>query len=379
MSSERRVLVPELRLLPAEALASALALRDLSDPSDGPHAMQRIVEAVVHSLSEAWRSKLVVHRAPPIASVRDNYDRLGYAPDAIARDARHTRYVTPERVLRTHTSAMIPPLLSILAGAEVRDVLCACPGIVYRRDAIDRIHTGEPHQLDLWRVRSAPLHDSDLLAMIDLAVAAALPGATWRVIDAVHPYTERGKQIDVLANGHWIEIGECGLTSPAVLRACGHAGHVAGLAMGLGLDRLVMLRKGLDDIRLLRSSDPRIAIQMLDLDPYEPVSRMPAIARDLSIVVASTADAESIGDRVRSAIGDRSTGIEEISIASETPYDALPVRARERLGIAPGQKNVLLHLVLRDVARTLTSEEANELRNDVYRAVHEGTRSEWAS
>jgi phenylalanyl-tRNA synthetase alpha chain len=149
--------------------------------------------------------------------------------------------------------------------------------------------------------------------------------------------------------------------------------------MGLGLDRLVMLRKALDDIRLLRSSDPRIAMQMLDLDPYEPVSRMPAIARDLSIVVASTADAESIGDRVRSAIGDRSTGIEEISIASETPYEALPVRARERLGIAPGQKNVLLHLVLRDVARTLTSEEANELRNDVYRAVHEGTRSEWAS
>jgi phenylalanyl-tRNA synthetase alpha chain len=371
--------LPELRLLSPEALSSALALRDLTDPSGGPHAMQLIVDAVVRALAGAWRAKVVVHRAPPLVSVHDNYDRLGYAPDAIARDARYTRYVTAARVLRTHTSAMIPPLLSILAGAEVHDVLCACPGIVYRRDAIDRLHTGEPHQLDLWRVRSTPLDDGDLLAMIDLVVAAALPGARWRAVDTAHPYTERGKQIDVLANGAWIEIGECGLASPAVLRGCGHAESTAGLAMGLGLDRLLMLRKGLDDIRLLRAADPRISTQMLDLGPYEPVSRMPATARDLSIVVAAGADAESIGDRVRTAIGDRSTAVEEIAIASETPYDALPARARERLGIAPGQKNVLVRLVLREVARTLTSEEANALRNDVYRAIHEGAKSEWAT
>jgi phenylalanyl-tRNA synthetase alpha chain len=51
--------------------------------------------------------------------------------------------------------------------------------------------------------------------------------------------------------------------------------------MGIGRDRVLMVRKGIDDIRLLRSTDPRIATQMLDLDPYRPVSSQPAIRRDV--------------------------------------------------------------------------------------------------
>jgi len=58
-------------------------------------------------------------------------------------------------------------------------------------------------------------------------------------------------------DNEWIEIGECGLASPALLAASGLPAHT-GLAMGLGLDRLVMLRKGIDDIRLLRATAPRI-------------------------------------------------------------------------------------------------------------------------
>jgi hypothetical protein len=56
--------------------------------------------------------------------------------------------------------------------------------------------------------------------------------------------------------------------------------------MGIGLDRLVMLIKQIDDIRLLRSSDPHVARQMLTLDPYEPVSNQPATHRDMSICIA---------------------------------------------------------------------------------------------
>ncbi len=48
--------------------------------------------------------------------------------------------------------------------------------------------------------------------------------------------------------------------------------HVSGLAMGLGLDRTLMLRKGMEDVRPLRSSDPRVAGPLLDLSPYRPVS-----------------------------------------------------------------------------------------------------------
>jgi phenylalanyl-tRNA synthetase alpha chain len=139
-----------------------------------------------------------------------------------------------------------------------------------------------------------------------------------------------------------------------------------------------MLAKGLDHIRLLRSEDPRIAGQMRDLEPYRPVSRHPPIRRDLSVVVALDADAEALGDRVREALGPQAGDVEAIEVLSETRAEALPVAARDRLGIGPAQKNILLRLTLRALGRTLTDDEANRRRDDVYMAIHEGARSEWA-
>jgi phenylalanyl-tRNA synthetase alpha chain len=149
--------------------------------------------------------------------------------------------------------------------------------------------------------------------------------------------------------------------------------------MGIGLDRLLMLVKGIDDIRLLRSEDPRIATQMLDLTPYSPVSDKPAIRRDLSVAVAEDATAEEIGDRVRDALGDAAGALEAVELLSETPLSALPAAAAARIGMRPGQKNVLLRVVIRDLARTLTAEEGNALRDRVYAAVHQGTEWQWAA
>jgi phenylalanyl-tRNA synthetase alpha chain len=356
-------------------------MRDLTDPAQGPHAIQQVLDAAVSALTSPWSSSVVVERASPIVSVEDNYDRLHYPSDGAARDARHTRYLSATRALRTQTSAMIPSLLRRLAADPARpdDVLLVCPGIVYRRDAIDRLHTGEPHQADLWRIRrGGPLGLSDLAEMIGLVTRAVAPGRPVSALPASHPYTLEGRQIDVRDRGAWVEIGECGLALPALLAESGLPSGSSGLAMGLGLDRLVMLAKGLDDIRLLRSEDARIAGQMRDLEPYRPVSRHPPIRRDLSVVVALDADAEALGDRVREALGPQAEDVEAIEVLSETRAEALPVAARDRLGIGPAQKNILLRLTLRALGRTLTDDEANRRRDDVYAAIHEGARSEWA-
>lgn len=330
-------------------------------------------------LTEVWRCTPRIRRASPIVSIADNYDRLRYPNEGIARDARYTRYVCDVAVLRTQTSAMLPSLLSELADSAVDDMLLVCPGIVYRRDCIDRLHTGEPHQLDVWRVRErTPLGTDDLRSMVASVVDAVLPGREWRVTAAEHPYTIDGLQVDVRDGGAWIEIGECGLAHPEVLSASGLRHH-SGLAMGLGLDRLLMLRKGIDDIRLLRAGDGRIASQMQDLAAYRPVSSMPLVRRDLSIVVANPTIAEDLGDRVRAALGPRADAVESVEIVAETPHAALPRAARERLRLTPQQKNVLLRVVLRDLSRTLTHEEANELRDEIYAAVHEGECMEWAA
>jgi phenylalanyl-tRNA synthetase alpha chain len=334
------------------SLAIDLAVRDLTDPAQGPHAIQTIVQAVLDAATARWPdAELVVHRGERIVDVADNYDRLGYSPEAAARDSRYTRYVDEKRMLRSQTSALIPGALRELTAGEA---LIACPGIVYRRDSIDRLHTGTPHQLDLWRVTRGP---AELIELVAVAMTAALPGTPWRVHPATHPYTTDGLEIEAWSGEAWVEVGECGMA----------ARHLCdGLALGLGLDRLLMLRKGIDDIRLLRSDDPRVSGQMTDLTPYRPVSAQPAARRDLSVALPAGVTAEDLGDRVRELLGADAHLVEEVTIESATPPEELPAASRERLGIVDGEVNVLLRVVLRDLHRALPRQRVNGLRDRLY-------------
>ena len=103
------------------------------------------------------------------------------------------------------------------------------------------------------------------------------------------------------------------------------------------------------------------------------------MTRDLSVAISAEDDAEQLGDRIRTALGDRADILEAVTIVSETSYTDLPPVARERLGINEGHKNVLVRLDLRPLDRTLTDAEANGLRDDVYEAVHKGSRGQWAA
>lgn len=365
--------------LSSAQLERDLALRDLSDPSDGPHAIQQLLDLAVAALTGAWGVPTRLCRGPRVISTVDNYDNLNFTADAASRDARYTRYVNADQMLRSHASAMIPPALRALADDAVDDVLLVCPGIVYRRDVIDRLHTGTPHQLDLWRISRRRLANDDMDEMCQLLVDALTPGMDWRSAPRLHPYTQDGRQIDVRnPDGEWIEVWECGLAHPRVLATAGIEGW-HGLALGLGLDRFLMLRKGIPDIRLLRATDPRVANQMLDLEPYKPVSNMPPLTRDLSVAVNAEDDGEQIGDRVRDALGDDALAVEEVAVLSETPYSQLPESAIERMGITEGQRNLLLRVVLRHAERTLTDADANDIRNRVYAAIHQGAAQEWSS
>lgn len=341
-----------MKLMTADQVRAALSVRDLTDPNHGPHAMQLLLDEIERAVADWAGIPVRRHRGSPVVPTADNYDRLGYPADAVARDARYSRYLRPDLMLRAHMTAMVPPLLEGLDG----EALLSCPGMCYRRDAIDRQHVGQPHQLDLWLAREG-LADKDFHDMAQVVVTAAIPGARAELTPSDHPYTVRGKEIRV----DGMEVGEGGPARPDLCH---------GLAMGLGLDRLLMLRKGIDDIRLLRSTEPRIAGQLLDLKPYRKVSMQPPIRRDLSVAVAPDMDAEELGAAVREALGPDAHIVEEIQVLSETAGELLPPVARDRLGLRAGEKNVLLRVVLRDLERTLTDARANALRDTVHRAVH---------
>ena len=213
--------------------------------------------------------------------------------------------------------------------------------------------------------------------MIGVLLAALAPAAASRQEERRHPYTTAGRQVDVQAGNYWVEVWECGLAHQAVLAEAGLRGYT-GLALGMGLDRLLMLRKSIPDIRLLRSADPRVASQMQDLAPYRPVSSQPAIRRDISVAVSGSEDDETIGDKVREALGPDADAVEDVRVLSATGADDLPAAAVARLGLLPGQRNLLVRVTLRRLERTLTDDEANELRDRIYAAIHQGSNHQWA-
>ncbi|QDW30787.1 hypothetical protein FFF93_014120 [Arthrobacter sp. KBS0702] len=368
-------------------LNSALAVRDLSDPAAGPHAVQLLLAEVVAGLERLWDIPATTHRQNPLVATADNYDRLGYSGDDVTRDSRYSRHVSPTVMLRSHTSAGIPALLDTLRGETGHyDRLHVLPGLVYRRDAVDRTHVGTPHQVDLWRLKARGLlGPAELHAMMAAVVEAVLPAAEypdvqWRATPAEHSYTAMGQQLDVLVTRpdgtrEWLELAECGLVAARVLRGSGlDSRRWAGLALGLGLDRALMLRKGIQDIRLLRSEHPEVQSQLQDLRLYRPVSAMPEIRRDLSLVLDAVeeADGELLGDLARTALGADAELVAALEIRAVTPATELPQAAVERLRLAPGQVNVLVRLVLQPLDRTLTDAEANRLRDRIYLTLHRG-------
>ena len=272
------------------------------------------------------------HRLSPLVATADNYDRLGYSPDDVTRDSRYSRHVSPTVMLRSHTSSGMPALLdSLRREMGPYDRLHALPGLVYRRDSIDRTHVGAPHQVDLWRLKARGLlggaeMEQMMAAVVDAVLPASqCPDVQWRATPATHSYTDTGRQLDVLVtqpdgSREWLELAECGLVAAQVLRGSGPR-RWTGLALGLGLDRALMLCKGLRDIRLLRSENPEVLAQLLDLSPYRAVSVMPEVRRDLSLVLGSAAEAdiELLGDRARTALGADADLLAALEIRAVTP------------------------------------------------------------
>jgi phenylalanyl-tRNA synthetase alpha chain len=216
-----------------------------------------------------------------------------------------------------------------------------------------------------------------MLGMIEAVIQAVLPGVEFRTNEVFHPYTVNGLEVEINAGGRWLELLECGQINPWLLDDAElPSNQWSGLAMGIGLDRLIMLLKGIDDIRLLRATDPRIARQMLTLEKFELVSNQPATRRDLSICV-SDPDLEIIGDRIRGVLGPKADWIEDIEYLSSTAYGDVPVQAVERLGMKPEQTNLLLRVVLRSLDGPISKEEGNMLYDLLYNELHEGSRGYW--
>ncbi|UYM23354.1 phenylalanine--tRNA ligase subunit alpha [Streptomyces sp. AD16] len=214
-----------------------------------------------------------------------NFDALNFTPDHPARQMQDTFFVRGEGqepgsredesgiVLRTHTS---PVQARTLLDREP-PVYVVCPGRVYRTDELDATHTPVFHQIELLAVDEG-LTMADLKGTLDHMVQALFgPDMKTRLRPNFFPFTEPSAEMDMVCyvcrggsvgnperpcrtcgSEGWIELGGCGMVNPKVLVACGvDPEKYSGFAFGFGIERMLMFRHNVEDMRDMVEGDVR--------------------------------------------------------------------------------------------------------------------------
>jgi phenylalanyl-tRNA synthetase alpha chain len=368
---------------PKETIEKLMEITDLTlDEKDAQprNIVGKIFDDILGKLESNKFPNITIVRGNPIVEAKDNFDKLLFSPGNPGRSSTYTRYTDENHVLRTHTSALIPSTFEKLKDQPIDKTTFVLPGLVYRRDVIDPIHLDVFHQIDVWTLQNVSKYGKptrkDLLELAQTVFDAACPEAKMIVLEAQHPYTVEGIEVYAEVEGKQIEVLEAGLINPQVLINSGlDPEKVNGLALGMGSERLIMARKNLPDIRLIRSTDPRVQKQMTTMEKFKNVSDKPAMARDMSYSVSKDDTEEDICEEIKNVFGDKADLLEEVKILQRTPFNELQPIAKERLGIKEDQDNILVRIILRHPDKTLVKQEAADLYTIAYSKLHKGTTS----
>jgi phenylalanyl-tRNA synthetase alpha chain len=205
-----------------------------------------------------------IAEGPELESEWFNFDALNFKPDHPAREMQDTFFVDPpdrHLLLRTHTS---PVQVRSMLDREV-PIYVLCPGKVFRTDELDATHTPVFHQFEGLAVDKG-LSMADLRGTLE-HFARLMFGqeAQIRLRPNYFPFTEPSAELDIWHPGakggpRWIEWGGCGMVNPNVLRAAGIDPDVySGFAFGMGIERTLMFRNDVLDMRDMIEGDVRFS------------------------------------------------------------------------------------------------------------------------
>ena len=215
-----------------------------------------------------------VAEGPEVETDWHNFEALNIPPSHPARGMWDTLYVDlgdPETtLLRTHTS---PVQIRVMAGQEP-PIYSVMPGRVYRRDTADASHMPVFHQIE-GLVVDEGISFADLAGTLEEFTSAYFGGSIHsRLRPSYFPFTEPSAEYDIncifcegagcrtCGQTGWLELGGCGMVHPNVFRAVGYdPERWSGFAFGFGIDRLALMRHGVDDIREMYSNDIRFLEQ----------------------------------------------------------------------------------------------------------------------
>jgi phenylalanyl-tRNA synthetase alpha chain len=219
--------------------------------------VRREVEAILMGLG------FDVLDGPEVESEAYNFDHLNIPAHHPARDAQDTFWLENGQVLRTHTSPV--QLRAMQAAGGKPPIRLIAPGRVFRNEQPDATHEHTFHQVEGLMVDEG-ISLADMKGVLAMFLTQLL-GRSVEVRLRPHyfPFVEPGVELDMRpagSGGAWMEMLGCGMVHPHVLRAGGmDPERVSGWAFGVGLERLVMARYGIDDLRWMMSGDLRFLQQ----------------------------------------------------------------------------------------------------------------------
>ncbi len=212
-----------------------------------------------------------IAEGPEVETDLYNFEMLNLPKDHPARDMQDSFYITEETLLRTHTS---PVQARTMLEANGKPIRIICPGKVYRRDEDDATHSHQFMQIE-GLVVDESISMADLKGTLEVFVKQ-LFGETReiRLRPSFFPFTEPSVEVDiscfkcggkgctVCKGTGWIEILGGGMVHPHVLEMAGYdSSKVSGFAFGIGVERMAMLKHGVDDIRHFYTNDLRFIEQ----------------------------------------------------------------------------------------------------------------------
>jgi phenylalanyl-tRNA synthetase alpha chain len=234
------------------------------------------MSVVQYELEDIFKSLgFMVLDGPQLESDYYNFQALNTPEHHPSRDSQDTFYVknkagNDKLVLRTHTSGMQVRAMQKY-GAPIKVIV---PGRVFRYEASDASHDNTFYQMEGLMV-DKNISIANLIAIMKVLLKGILKrDVKVRLRPGFFPFVEPGFELDInclICGGQgcsvckhrgWLELWPCGMVHPEVLKAGGiDASEYSGFAFGLGLTRLVMMRYGIEDIRLLTSGDWRFLKQ----------------------------------------------------------------------------------------------------------------------
>ncbi len=205
-----------------------------------------------------------IAEGPEVESEWFNFDALNFKPDHPARDMQDTFFVEPPEahlLMRTHTS---PVQVRSMLERDL-PIYVLCPGKVFRTDELDATHTPVFHQFEGLAI-DKHLSMADLRGTLEhFARQMFGDDAQIRLRPNYFPFTEPSAELDIWHPGakggpRWIEWGGCGMVNPNVLRAAGIDPDVySGFAFGMGIERTLMFRNEVGDMRDMIEGDVRFS------------------------------------------------------------------------------------------------------------------------